>query len=119
MTTCYAYRVEAGPYFVSGLPQAMLIELRQALIAYQDYHMLLLTRAQVSPGDERGPARGHHRRVPEAEGGPAPGRGALRLKCIQRNCYFITPNNQSIYYQSRFGRATDAERRAGCEDKDS
>ena len=30
------------PYFVPGLPHAMLIELRQALISYQDYHMLLL-----------------------------------------------------------------------------
>ena len=32
---------------VPGLPHVMLIELRQALISYQDYHMLLLTLASL------------------------------------------------------------------------
>ena len=37
---------EHRPLFsVPGLPHTMLIELRQALISYQDYHMLLLTLA--------------------------------------------------------------------------
>ena len=31
--------------FVLGLPHVTLIELRLALISYQDYHMLLLTLA--------------------------------------------------------------------------
>ena len=31
-----------SPYFVPGLPHGMLIELRQALISYQDYHMVCL-----------------------------------------------------------------------------
>ena len=38
----------SGPYFsffVLGLPHVTLIELRLALISYQDYHMLLLTLA--------------------------------------------------------------------------
>ena len=34
-----------APYFVPGLPNVILIELRQALILYQDYHMLSLTFA--------------------------------------------------------------------------
>ena len=33
------------PFFVLGLPHVTLIELRVALISYQDYHMLLLTLA--------------------------------------------------------------------------
>ena len=33
--------------FVPGLPRVILIELRQALISYQDYHMLL--RRQATP----------------------------------------------------------------------
>ena len=33
------------PGFVPGLPHVTLIELRLALISYQDYHMLLLTFA--------------------------------------------------------------------------
>ena len=32
-------------FFVAGLPHLMLIELRQALISYQDYHILMLTRS--------------------------------------------------------------------------
>ena len=36
----------AGPSFVPGLPHVVtLIELRQALLSYQDYHLLLLTLA--------------------------------------------------------------------------
>ena len=38
-----ATAVTAGPsltFFVPGLPHVTLIELRPALIAYQDYHML-------------------------------------------------------------------------------
>ena len=34
-----------SPYFVPGLPHGIRIELRQALISYQGYHMLLLTLA--------------------------------------------------------------------------
>ena len=33
-----------APYFVPGIPH-ILIELRQALVSYQDYHLLLLTLA--------------------------------------------------------------------------
>ena len=32
-------------YFVAGLPHMILIELRQALVSYQAYHMLWLTLA--------------------------------------------------------------------------
>ena len=35
-----------SPYFVPGLPPVILIELRQALISYQDDHMLLLTHSR-------------------------------------------------------------------------
>ena len=41
-------RQHRGPsfsFFVLGLPHVILIELRLALISYQDYHMLLLTLA--------------------------------------------------------------------------
>ena len=34
-----------SPYFVPGLPHVILLELSQALISYQDYHMLLLSLA--------------------------------------------------------------------------
>ena len=34
-----------SPYFVPGLPHVILLELSQAFISYQDYHMLLLTLA--------------------------------------------------------------------------
>ena len=40
---CYAFRVETGPYFVPGLSHGMLIELRQALVSYQDYHMVCVS----------------------------------------------------------------------------
>ena len=32
--------------FVPGLPHAVLIEMREALISYQDHHMLLLILAE-------------------------------------------------------------------------
>ena len=36
--------------FVPGLPHVIILrELRQALISYQDYHVLLLTRARRPP----------------------------------------------------------------------
>ena len=35
----------SSPYFVPGLPHVILIELRQALRSYQDYHTLSLTLA--------------------------------------------------------------------------
>ena len=47
ITTCYSDRVETGPDFVPGLPHVILIELGQALLSYQDYHMLLLTLAGI------------------------------------------------------------------------
>ena len=34
-------RVATGPHVVPGLPHVTLLELRLALISYQDYHMLL------------------------------------------------------------------------------
>ena len=43
--TCYPDRAATGPHFVPGLPHVTLIELRLALISYQDYHILLLTLA--------------------------------------------------------------------------
>ena len=42
---CYPHQVETGPYFVPGLTHVVRIELRQALVSYQDYHTLLLTLA--------------------------------------------------------------------------
>ena len=53
---------DGGPsfsFFVLGLPHVTLIELRLALISYQDYHMLLLTLA----GLQRGPRAVLRRRV--------------------------------------------------------
>ena len=47
--TCYRDhdRVETGPYFVPALPQCLviliMIELRQGLTSYQDYHNVLLS----------------------------------------------------------------------------
>ena len=38
-------KARPSPFFVLGLPHVTLIELRLALISYQDYHMLLLTLA--------------------------------------------------------------------------
>ena len=39
------FAARPSPFFVLGLPHVTLIELRLALISYQDYHMLLLTLA--------------------------------------------------------------------------
>ena len=38
----------SSPYFVPGLPHVILIELRQALRSYQDYHVLSLALAGTS-----------------------------------------------------------------------
>ena len=46
LETFYAARPanpSPSPYFVPGLPHVILIELRQALISYEDDRMLLLT----------------------------------------------------------------------------
>ena len=87
ITACYYYRVETGPYFVPGLPHAtrmliemrlalyfvpglphaILIELRLALISYQDYDMLLLTFA--GPGTT---AASRHRPVSDGPAVPQP-----------------------------------------------
>ena len=40
ITARYPGPVETGPDFVPGLPHAFLIQLRQALISYQDYRTL-------------------------------------------------------------------------------
>ena len=80
-------RAPGSPNFVPGLPHVMITELRQALIWYQDYHMLLLTlaagafllsavfggdrgsaprtaRAVTMPGTRLAPMHGESRRTP-------------------------------------------------------
>ena len=42
-TTACPENPSPSPYFVPGVPHAIHIESRQALISYQDHHMLLLT----------------------------------------------------------------------------
>ena len=68
INACYAYRAATGPHFVPGLPQVTLIELRQALISYQDYHILLLTLAGRGTG------------ASNSAGGPAVWRGEAAVR---------------------------------------